>query len=186
MMAWTSPGCTGPDVPLVTERLLLRPYLPVDLPAFVAMNGDPDTMRYLGGPITASESETLAADINQCFSERGYGKIAMARRDTGQFIGLCGLSREVWFPDDLEIGWRLVPEARGHGFATEAARFWLAYGFDALGLSRMISMADVPNFRSIAVMQRLGMHYDRTETLTDDGETFEAVIYSITSAQFVR
>jgi RimJ/RimL family protein N-acetyltransferase len=165
---------------LTTERLILRPFTPADIPLYAALNADPETMRYLGGPRSAAVTEQQAFDNNETLAARGYGRVAVERRSDGAFLGICGLGREVWYPDDLEIGWRLVPEARGNGYATEAARAWLAHGFDVLGLPRIISIADVPNANSIAVMKRLGLTLDHVATLVDGDEAFEAVIYAIT------
>lgn len=169
---------------LTTERLTLRPFTSADLPLYAALNADPDTMRYLGGPRSAAVTEQQALSNNETLATRGYGRVAIERRSDGVFLGMCGLGREVWYPDDLEIGWRLLPEARGHGYATEAARAWLAHGFDVLRLPRIISIADVPNANSIAVMKRLGLTLDHVATLKDGDEVFEAVIYAITRETF--
>ncbi|MEQ1769369.1 MAG: GNAT family N-acetyltransferase [Devosia sp.] len=169
---------------LTTERLILRPFRPEEAGLYAAINSDPDTMRYLGGPRSRAMSDAEVSGANECLAASGYGKVAIERRSDGAFMGMCGLSREGWFPDDLEIGWRLAPAARGHGYATEAAQAWIEYGFATLALPRIISIADVPNQRSIAVMQRLGLTFDHQAMLDDDGEMFEAVIYAITADQF--
>jgi RimJ/RimL family protein N-acetyltransferase len=170
---------------LHTPRLTLRPFQPEEAALYAAINSDPDTMRYLGGPRSRAESDAEVLGANECLAESGYGKVAIARRSDGILLGMCGLSRESWYPDDLEIGWRLAPEARGLGYATEAAITWTAYGFERLALRRIISIADAPNTRSIAVMERLGMLLDHAAVLADeDGSTFDAVIYAITADQF--
>jgi len=139
-------------------------------------------MKYLGGPRSAANTEEHCRGANESLAVMGYGRVAVERRSDGMFLGMCGLDREIWYPDDLEIGWRLVPEARGQGYATEAARAWIDHGFDVLDLPRIISIADVPNLKSIAVMERLGFTHNHTATLMDGDEPFEAVIYAVTRA----
>ncbi len=92
---------------------------------------------------------------------------------------MCGVHVLGWYPDDLEIGWRLARAYWGHGYATEAARAWLPIAFEVKGAPRVISVTDKPNARSIAVMRRLGMSLDHEAVLEEDGATFEAVIHSL-------
>ena len=104
--------------------------------------------------------------------------LAVERREDGAFLGICGLSYEQWYPDDLQIGWRLFQHYWGFGYAYEAARVWRDHAFNQ-GAPRLISISDVPNTRSHQLMQRLGMWHDHTATLDDDGETFDAHIYAL-------
>jgi RimJ/RimL family protein N-acetyltransferase len=71
-----------------------------------------------------------------------------------------------------------------NGYATEAATAWLDHGFDTLGFPRIISITDTPNERSLAVMRRLGMTFDHAAQIEDEGEVFDAVIYSITAERW--
>ncbi|TDO45388.1 RimJ/RimL family protein N-acetyltransferase [Kribbella sp. VKM Ac-2527] len=164
-----------------TDRLVLRPFRDSDLEPWVAMNTDPEVMKYLGGkPLSPEESERITVGVNKRYESDGIGFLAIERRSDGAFLGACGLQHEPWYPDDMELGWRLAREYWGHGYATEAASSWMAYGFTELDLPRIISITDTPNERSIAVMRRLGMSFDHAAELEEDGDTFEAVIYSIT------
>ncbi len=165
----------------VTDRLQLRLFRPDDLPQLAALNGDPVVMEYLGGVMTRQRSDEEAHDIQESYRRNGFGKVAVERTDDGLLLGTCGLSREHWYPDDLEIGWRLSRPYWGHGYATEAAAVWLRYAFTDLGAERVISITDTPNLRSRAVMQRLGLTLDHHADLAEeDGSTFEAVVYAIT------
>jgi RimJ/RimL family protein N-acetyltransferase len=162
----------------------LRTFVPEDLPIYSAINSDPEVMRYLGGePLSREETERQMAGASRSFTTSGYGKIAVERHSDGLLLGMCGLSIESWYPDELELGWRLGREHWGNGYATEAARAWLAYAFDVLGAPRVISIADVPNLRSIAVMRRIGMRFDHEAELPEPGGSFRAVIYSITAVE---
>lgn len=186
-MSTEQPECRAFDGSLLhtTDRLRLRLFRPEDLPQFAALNGDPVVMEYLGGVMTQQRSDEEAGDIQESYRRHGFGKVAVERTDDGRFLGTCGLSREHWYPDDLEIGWRLARQFWGHGYATEAAAVWLRYAFADLGAERVISITDTPNLRSRAVMQRLGLTLDHHADLAeDDGSTFEAVVYSISADEW--
>lgn len=84
------------------------------------------------------------------------------KRECIGFIGLLDTDHLPFLPaGTVEIGWRLAPEFWGHGYVTEAAEAWLAYGFETLGLEEIVSFAVKDNSRSTAVMERLGMVADR-------------------------
>jgi RimJ/RimL family protein N-acetyltransferase len=163
-----------------TERLVLRTFRHSDLAVYAALNADPEVMRYLGGVIHAAESDDIARWAQETYAAHRMGLLAIERRLDGVFLGMCGLHHVTWYPD-IEIGWRLAREHWGHGYATEAASAWLEYGFQRLALPRIISIADVPNARSIAVMERLGMTFDHEAALEEDGEKFDAAVYAITA-----
>ena len=163
----------------VTDRLILRDYRPADLPLYVELSADPEVMRYLGGPRSAEHCEKELAAISKQYADTGIGMLAVERRADGAFLGICGLSIEQWYPDDLQIGWRFFQQFWGQGYASEAALVWRDAAFRR-GAPRLISISDVPNTRSHRVMQRLGMAHDHTATLTDDRETFEAHVYVLT------
>ena len=163
-----------------TERLVLRPFREEDLEPWAAMNADPEVMKYLGGePLTRAKSDWIAEAVNERYAADGTGFLVIERRADGAFLGACGLQHEPWYPDEMELGWRLAREYWGFGFATEAASSWLSYAFTELKLPRVISITDAPNERSIAVMRRLGMTFDHAAELVEDGVPFDAVIYSI-------
>jgi len=171
-------------VVLTTDRLLLRTFRLDDLPSYAALNADPEVARYLSGPLTREASDEIAAWANDKYERDRMGLIAVERRAGGRFLGMCGLHRQSSMPDDVEVAWRLAHEHWGNGYATEAATAWLDYGFDTLGLSEIISMTDVDNHRSLAVMRRLGMHFDREEQIEDGGVLFDALIHVIAADEW--
>jgi RimJ/RimL family protein N-acetyltransferase len=167
-----------------TERLRLRLFRQDDLPLLCAMNADPEVMRWLGGPMTAEQTLTRAEASQARFQAVGRGMFAVERRADGTFLGIAGLNRLDWYPDEIEVGWRLRPEFWGQGYATEAGRAWIARAFRVLGAPRVISVADVPNLRSLAVMRRLGMRLDHHARLKDGDEEFDAAIYAVPRAEW--
>lgn len=166
---------------LTTPRLTLRTFRRDDLPRYAALNVDPKVVRHLGGPLSRADSDDIAGWANDRNEHEGIGLIAIERREDGVFLGMCGLHHLESFPDDLEVAWRLARAHWGNGYATEAATAWLDHGFESLQVPRVISVADPPNARSIAVMQRLGMTFEQQLEIEEEGERFEVVQYAITA-----
>ncbi|HEV7653827.1 MAG TPA: GNAT family N-acetyltransferase [Mycobacteriales bacterium] len=167
-----------------TERLRLRTYRAGDLPLYAALNADPQVAEMLGGPLTRAESDDIAEWAQERWEADRLGLLAVERLSDGAFLGMCGLHRQSSRPQDVEVGWRLSPAYWGHGYATEAGRAWLAYGFGTLGLDRIISMTDEPNVRSLAVMRRLGLRFLENDRIEDNGTWFDAVVYVVTRAEW--
>jgi len=148
---------------LTTDRLILRHWRDEDRARFAEMNADPRVMEHFPAPLTRVESDALIDEFERRFDPRGFGLWALERRDNGEFIGFTGLSAVPWethFTPAIEVGWRLAPEAWGHGYATEAAREALRFGFERAGLDEIVSFTVPGNVRSRAVMERLGMTRD--------------------------
>lgn len=152
------------DTPsLRTTRLLLRQWRDADREPFAAMNADPEVMEHYPARLTPAESAAMVERIQSGFRQHGYGLWALEVADSGEFIGYTGLapaSFDAHFTPAVEIGWRLARPAWGHGYATEAARAALAFGFDRAGLREIVSFTTPGNLRSQAVMRRLGMTHD--------------------------
>lgn len=148
---------------LKTERLLLRQWLPEDAAPFAELNADPQVMEHFPARLSAAESDTAMARYRQSIVEQGWGFWAAQELTTGQFIGFVGLNRprfEAAFTPCVEIGWRLQRSAWGQGYASEAARACLQFGFGTLKLTEIVSITFRGNLRSQRVMQRIGMSRD--------------------------
>jgi RimJ/RimL family protein N-acetyltransferase len=153
---------TGPDH-LSTDRLTLRRWRDSDREPFAILNADPEVMRYFARPLTREESDAFVDRIEARFEDRGYGLWAVERRGDGVFLGFTGLGYhtfEAHFTPCVEVGWRFSRFAWGHGYATEAAREALRFGFDEPGLDEIVSFTTLDNTASVRVMQRIGMHRD--------------------------
>ena len=151
-----------------TDRLRLERWDPArHTPALAAINALPEAVRYLndGVPYTREETERQSARFSTHWSEHGFGLWAATVVATARTIGFVGVAHPLWFADlahEVEIGWRLHPDAWGHGYATEAGRAALAAARDELGLERIIAVIDPGNAPSLAVARRLGMSHERT------------------------
>jgi len=151
-------------IPVIeTERLRLRPFRSPDGTAFAAMNADPAVMAYFPSTMTRPESDALLARIELAWERDGHGLWAVASRDDDTWLGMTGLAApnfDAAFTPCVEVGWRYPESSWGQGYATEAGRAALDYGFDVLGLDEIVSFTTVANTRSRAVMERLGMTRD--------------------------
>jgi RimJ/RimL family protein N-acetyltransferase len=146
------------------ERVLLRGWRASDLEPFAALNADPRVMEHYPAPLTRGESDAFVRErALPSFTERGFGPWAVEVPGIAAFVGYVGLLVPTFvarFTPCVEIGWRLSFPAWGHGYATEAARLAIAYGFAEGGLDEIVSFAVPANRRSVAVMERLGMRPD--------------------------
>jgi ribosomal-protein-alanine N-acetyltransferase len=151
----------GPE--LRTERLLLRRWRDSDRAAFAALNADPRVMEHMPRLLARAESDALAERIQAHFAEHGFGLWAVEVPEVAAFAGFVGLSVpafEAHFTPCVEIGWRLAAEHQGRGYAGEAARAALAFGFDRLGLREIVAFTVPANTRSWRLMEKLGMRRD--------------------------
>ena len=143
-----------------TPRLILRDWLESDNEPYIALNADPQVMEFLPSVLTREQTLAQIDRIAGAIAENGYGFFAAERKDSGQFIGFTGLNY-VTFEGDFtpctEIGWRLSRESWGQGFATEASKACLEFGFDKLGLNDIYAFTAVGNSRSENVMKKIGM-----------------------------
>jgi ribosomal-protein-alanine N-acetyltransferase len=157
-------------VTLRTSRLLLRDWKDEDLPAFAALNADPQVMEYFPKVLDRAESDAMAGRIRGGLEQSGFGLWAVELRGGASFIGFVGLSVpsfEAHFTPCVEIGWRLARAHWGCGYATEAARAVLEFGFGPLEMDEIVSFTTVANHRSRSVMEKIGM----TRNESDDFES---------------
>jgi RimJ/RimL family protein N-acetyltransferase len=149
----------NPRIPPSIESARLTLRLPVedDWRALHAYYGDADSVRYtVGTPLTEAQTWRTLAGIVGHWAWRGYGPYTLQDRRTGEVLGVAGL----WFPNDWpepEIKWALVPAARGHGLAAEAARAVRA----ALSGLRLISLIALGNEASLRVALAAGARWER-------------------------
>ena len=146
---------------LETKRIVLRPFRLEDAEAAFAMNQDPRVTRFIPqeSSVTIEEVRQLIKQITlNDYEKYGYGRLALVDKNDGHFMGFAGLK----FLTDLQevdLGYRLIHKDWGQGFATEAAQALVRYGFETLGLNRIIAMALRDNTRSMRVMKKSGMRY---------------------------
>jgi ribosomal-protein-alanine N-acetyltransferase len=156
-------------VSLRTERLLLRPWEDDDVEPFAEMGQDPEVMVHMPGLLDPMQSQALVLRVRAHFAKHGWGLWAVEVPQKASFIGFVGLQWvpfESHFTPAVEVGWRLARPHWGHGYATEAARAAVEFGFDEAGLEEVVGMTVPANVRSQRVMERIGM-------MRDEGGDFE-------------
>lgn len=149
-----------------TERLRLRPMEIGDLDEFVALHADPEVTRFIRPLGRAAAEERLRRDASE-WIERGHGLLAILDGRDGAFLGRCGLKHWPQF-EETELGWALRRDAWGQGYATEAARACIEWGFAKLDVPYLTAMIDPENVRSGRVAERLGLAPLREDTLLGD------------------
>lgn len=148
---------------LTTPRLILRRWNDADLEPFAAMNADPLTMRFMPSVMSLEETRILIGRLEEHHQLHGFGVWAVEAPGIAELVGFTGLQRVTFdapFVPAVEIGWRLAPEFWGRGFATEAARACLRFGFETLNLDQIVSFTVPANKPSWSVMERLEMSRD--------------------------
>ena len=145
---------------VVTERLLLRDFVPDDWPAVLAYQQHPDYLRYY--PWTGRTEDAVRAFIQifideQAVRPRRRFQLSVTLRESGELIGNAGIRRKPEYDWEADIGYELTPAQWGHGYATEAARALVDHGFREMGLHRVSSWCIADNRASARVLQRLGL-----------------------------
>ncbi|GAA4675657.1 GNAT family N-acetyltransferase [Streptomyces chumphonensis] len=146
-----------------TERLHLRPLTADDTDRIVELTSEPEVGRYL----PALDPEQLRARVGHLaaqWGERGYGVFAVELRHSGELVGRVGLIDWPQF-DEVEVGWTLRRDAWGHGYATEAARACVDFGFATCGKPYLTCNIHPDNAPSFRVAERLGFRRFREDTL---------------------
>ena len=174
-------------------RIRLRRWREEDREAFAAMNSDARVMEFFRSSLSRAESDAMVDRIAQHFAEHGFGLWAIEVPDVAPFIGFAGLAVARFsapFTPCVEVGWRLAFAHWGHGYATEAARVALGYGFGTCALAEVVSFTSATNHRSRAVMERLGMRRDPAEdfdrpSFPDDHPLRRHVLYRLDSASYL-
>lgn len=147
---------------LETERLIVRTYKDSDIEPFYEMCSDPAVMRFFPKLLSKEESQAAIDRFEASQKDNGYAFWALESKEDGQFVGFTGLNSPPFdadFTPCVEIGWRLRSDYHGRGYATEAARACLHYGFHHLELDEIVSFAPVVNQPSIHVMKKIGMRF---------------------------
>ncbi len=144
-----------------TERLSLRSWRDTDRAAFAEINHDPEVMRHLGGSVDRRMSDAMIDRQMAVQRDQGHCFWAVERIEDARLIGFCGLHvgghPGAGVADELEIGWRLSPDAWGQGYAREAATASIAWGFANTDRPRIAAWTVPANTASWGLMLRLGM-----------------------------
>jgi RimJ/RimL family protein N-acetyltransferase len=166
-----------------TERLVLRGWRETDFEAYAAMLADPEVGMTMGGVQTRTDAWRNLAMVMGHWALRGFGFWAVERKSDGILMGRIGLWQPEGWPG-LEVGWTLASQYWGQGYATEAGRASLDYGFRTYPVERLISRIAPDNHRSQAVARRLGETPGERLEVVIGGRTYPSEIWSISRAEW--
>jgi RimJ/RimL family protein N-acetyltransferase len=167
---------------LVTERLVLRDFVEEDWRSLRAIERQPEVVRYM--------TQDVASDLSiRAYIEKGIATARALPRTVydlaitleGRFIGRCGLKRKDDEPRVAELWYLLDPADQGNGYAVEAARALVRFGFEELGLHRIYADVDPRNLPSARLLERLGMRREGhfVKDIWIKGEWCDTVIYAL-------
>jgi RimJ/RimL family protein N-acetyltransferase len=146
-----------------TPRLLLRPWQADDLAELTRLLADPEVTRYiiLNKAFTPDDLAEVSARTLEQWNHNGFGPWVAIEKATGRWAGRIGLNEILDWPysDKIEVGWELHREFWGRGLATEGGRAAMRYGFEAVGLSRIMSASMATNVASRRVMDKCGLRF---------------------------
>jgi len=145
---------------ITTERLLLSTFTEADAQLIYELNADPAVTKFTLDPVRdlAQAAEILNNTILPQYHLYKHGRWAIHLRSTQDFIGWCGLKNR---PErnEIDLGYRLLKQYWGNGYATEAAQACIQYGFELLGMKQIVGRAMPDNIASIQVLKKCGMSY---------------------------
>jgi ribosomal-protein-alanine N-acetyltransferase len=153
------------DMKLETERLELCSATQADAPNIQALYSNPDVLRYLPPrpPMTLEQAVQVVERRMKMEAERGFAPFIIVTKDSGEFIGSGGV-QPVKDTPDVEIAYHFLPSAWGKGYATEAAKAILAFGFETARLEEIVGVAYPANVASWRVLEKVGMRFVGTAT----------------------
>jgi ribosomal-protein-alanine N-acetyltransferase len=148
---------------IITERLILRPFQIDDFTAIHQLLSDPDVMRFsLNGPYCKEKSTEFMTQCIDKSNKKQPSLLAIIDKKSNLMIGSCGFyAQKILGKKELELGYRLLKNHWGKGFATEAALAVKNHAFNEMGLTRLISLIEKDNIASIRVAEKNGFKLEK-------------------------
>ena len=162
-----------------TQRLGLRRLTLEDAALMLAIWNDPAFIRHVGdrGIRTLDEARTAMGEgVLQLYEKHGYGPYRMALKSADTPIGICGMFHREGL-EDPDIGYGVLPEYCGKGYAYEAARAVVEHATSELGLARIIAIISPGNEASIGLIRKLGLKFEKMYRMP--GEDDDVCIYGM-------
>ncbi len=154
---------------LETERLIIQELTAKDASFFYNLVNDPDWLRFIGDRNVNSITDAkdyLTSKIIPCYEKFGFGFYIVKTKEGNYSIGTAGLiDREGM--EHIEIGFALLPEYRGKGYAYEATKEIMKYASTELKIDPIVAITDLENIKSAKLLDRLGLRFDKNIQLPD-------------------
>ena len=158
--------------PLVTARLVIRPFTPDDAPFILKLLNEPGWLRFIGdrGIRSVEDARAYIERVPMTsYEKNGFGLSLVALKETGVAAGMAGLIRRDGL-EDVDVGFAFLEEHMGRGYAREAAEAVVAQGWSAFALPRIVAITTTDNTRSIRLLEALGFRFERVFRMPDDDE----------------
>jgi len=171
---------------LRTERLLLRELNETDADFMLCLLNTPSWLQYIGDRQVRTMEDARNYIINgpvKSYRENNFGLWAMTTAKESETVGICGLIRRPGL-EDADIGFALLPEYEGKGFALEAAAATLYYAKEMLRLPRVVAITAMDNLRSISLLEKIGLRFEKTVKLPGDDEELNLFVTKWTSDKY--
>lgn len=146
-----------------TPRLILREFTVDDAYKIWELNSDPEVIKYTGDPPFENvESARKFIENYEEYKKTGFGRWVVIHKDSNSFLGWCGLKLNE--QNLVDIGFRFFKREWNKGYATEAAKACLQYGFMELNIKEIIGRVALENTSSIKVLEKLSMEYWKNDS----------------------
>src|SRR5579872_3560410 len=168
---------------LTTERIVLREFVAEDLASLVALDSDPEVMRFITDGQPRSEDE-VRGFLESCMSGYGTGFGFWAAESGGEFIGWFHFRPDRTFPEEIEVGYRLKQSAWGKGLATEGALALIKKGFSE-GVQSVTGRTMKGNAASAGVLEKAGLSFvGEYQEVRWPGADKTALLYRLRSDEY--
>lgn len=149
---------------LETKRLFFRELITSDAEVMYELDSNPEVHKYLGGnPVTSiGQVEAAITNIREQYEKNGIGRWAAILKETGEFIGWAGLKLESdvnGHAQYYDLGYRFIQRYWDKGYASEASKAFVDYGFDVMKLEKICAYADADNAASRRVLEKAGLTF---------------------------
>jgi RimJ/RimL family protein N-acetyltransferase len=145
------------DIPIKTEKLVIRKFIEGDFDNLYEMHTDPEVMEFVGGPIpgTRQEAWTHHKKVMKTGEDNDYGDLAVALGSTNEFLGWIGVHPDKYVYG-IHLGFRFRKQIWGKGYAFEAGKAVARACFKQAGLDRLVSTVNLENKRMINLFGKIG------------------------------
>lgn len=156
---------------LETDRLILRRLSVEDADFILELVNEPSWVRFIGNrgvKTLADARDYILKGPVESYQRNGFGLYATELKENGTPIGICGLVKRESL-EDVDIGFAFLSRFWGKGYAYESAQAVMAYGNNALGLSRIVAITTPENHSSIKVLEKLGLRFEQMVKGNEEG-----------------
>lgn len=168
---------------LATERTILREITSDDAAFVLDLLNQPSFIKYIGDRQVRTIDEAreyIESRFAESYRKFGFGMWAVVLKETSQIVGLCGFVKRDGLPE-ADIGFALLPQFEGKGYAFESASAAMLYGRDVLKLPRVLAITSQHNANSQKILEKIGLKFERLITLPGNAE--ELKLFSAPPAQ---